>query len=209
MSKLEHIIARICHFNIRLFEIKQNLCKNSEFQLEQKELLDCFKKKVIKKRQMIVQPDFVATSRNYVLKGTFRAYVIGDEGQDHTIQFAIEDWWITDYNSYVYQRPATMFVVALEDSIILQIDFETEKKLKAKKHIYETFFRMHAEGSTAYMQRRIISNLTKSAKERYEGFIENYPKIAQKVPQYALASFLGMTTEYLSRLRHDIVSRKS
>lgn len=177
--------------------------------MEQKELLDCFKKKVVKKRQFIIQPDFVATTRNYVLKGAFRAYVIGDEGQEHTIQFAIEDWWITDYNSYIFQRPATFFVVALEDSIILQIDYNTEQKLKAKNHIYETFFRMHAEGSTAYMQRRIISNLTKTAKERYERFIKKYPKIAQRVPQYTLASFLGMTTEYLSRLRHHRVSGKS
>lgn len=176
---------------------------------EQREFLDCFKQKVVKKRQFIIQPEFVATTRNYVLKGALRAYVIGDDGHEHTIQFAIEDWWITDYNSYIYQQPATMFVIALEDSIILQINFETEQRLKAKKHIYETFFRTHAEGSTAYMQRRIISNLTESAEERYDNFLKKYPQIVQKVPQYAMASFLGMTTEYLSRLRHHKVTRKS
>lgn len=176
---------------------------------EQKELLDCFRKKKVKKRQFIIQPDFVATTRNYIQEGALRAYVIEGEGQEHTIQFAIEDWWITDYNSYIYQQPATMFVVALEDSTILQIDFETELKLKAKNHKYETFFRQHAERSTAYMQRRIISNLTQSAEERYENFLKKYPELAQRVPQYTLASFLGMTTEYLSRLRNQKANRKT
>lgn len=79
-----------------------------------------FREVKIKKRQFIVQPNFVVKNRNYVLKGAFRAYVIDDKGQDITISFAIEDWWITDYNSYILQKPATLFVVALEDSTILE-----------------------------------------------------------------------------------------
>ena len=77
-----------------------------------------FKITKIKKRQFIVQPDFIAKYRSYVVKGALRAYVVGDDGQEHTIAFAIEDWWISDYNSYIYQKPATMFVVALEDSVL-------------------------------------------------------------------------------------------
>jgi hypothetical protein len=82
--------------------------------------VDSFKETRAKKRQFIVQPDFTAKYRNYVAKGAFRAYVVGEEGHDHAIAFAIDDWWITDYNSYIFQKPATMFVVALEDSQILQ-----------------------------------------------------------------------------------------
>jgi CRP-like cAMP-binding protein len=88
---------------------------------------DAFKEVKIKKRQFIVQPNFVVKHRNYVVEGAFRAYVIDDNGQDNTIAFAIEDWWITDYNSYILQKPATMFVVALEDSIILEIPYEKEQ----------------------------------------------------------------------------------
>ncbi len=162
----------------------------------------CFKEVKIKKRQFIVQPNFVAKHRHYVLKGAFRAYVVADEGQDHTITFAIDDWWITDYNSYIFQQPATMFVVALEDSIILQLDFEKEQELKQQNHKFETFFRIVAERGLAFQQRRIISNLTQTAEERYENFISKYPQIIQRVPQYALASYLGMTTEFLSRIRN-------
>lgn len=168
-----------------------------------------FKEVRIKKKQFIVQPGFTTKHRNYIDKGAFRTYVVGDEGQEHTINFGIEDWWVTDYNSYIFQQPATMFVVAIEDSTILQIDFETEQQLKKSNHQFETFFRMIAERGLAYQQRRIISNLTQTAEERYEGFLLKYPQIVQRVPQYALASYLGMTTEFLSRIRNKRVQKKS
>ena len=177
---------------------------------EEKELFSsCFKEVKIKKRQFIVQPNFIAKHRQYVLKGAFRAYVVADEGQEHTITFAIDDWWITDYNSYIFQQPATMFVVALEDSIILQLDYEKEQELKLQNHKFETFFRIVAERGLASQQRRIISILTQTAEERYENFLNKYHQIVQRVPQYALASYLGMTTEFLSRIRNKRVSKKS
>jgi CRP-like cAMP-binding protein len=151
----------------------------------------------------------VVKNRNYVIDGAFRAYVVDDEGHDSTIAFAIEDWWITDYNSYILQQPATMFVVALEDSVILEIPYEKEQALKQMNHKFETFFRIRAERTAAFMQQRIIANLTLSAEERYEQFISRYPQIVQRVPQYALASYLGMTTEFLSRIRNKKASGKS
>lgn len=176
---------------------------------ENEEFIACFKEAKIKKRQFIVQPNFITKHRNYVVKGAFRAYVIADDGQDHTVTFAIEDWWITDYNSYIFQQPATMFVVALEDSIILQLDYEKEQFLKKQNHKFETFFRTVAERGLAFQQRRVISNLTQRAEERYENFVTKYPLIVQRVPQYALASYLGMTTEFLSRIRNKRVIKKS
>jgi CRP-like cAMP-binding protein len=168
-----------------------------------------FREVKIKKRQFIVQPNFIVKHRNFVLNGAFRAYVVDDNGQDSTIAFAIEDWWITDYNSYILQKPATMFVVALEDSIILEISYEKEQALKQANHKFETFFRIRAERTAAYMQQRIISNLTQTAEERYENFISKYPQIVQRVPQYALASYLGMTTEFLSRIRNKKTNKNS
>jgi CRP-like cAMP-binding protein len=169
----------------------------------------CFTEVKIKKRQMMVQPGFTATRRNYVLNGALRSYVVNDAGQEVTIAFAVKDWWITDYNSYIYQQPATLFVVAVEDSTVLQLDFEKEQELKKSNCKFETFFRSIAERGLAFQQRTLITNLTHSAEERYDHFMEKYPQIAARVPQYALASYLGMTTEFLSKIRNNKVKRKS
>ncbi|HEX9514113.1 MAG TPA: Crp/Fnr family transcriptional regulator [Puia sp.] len=174
---------------------------------EKNEFAGSFKEVRIIKKQFIVQPGFTARSRYFVIKGALRAYIVGDEGQDHTIQLAIEDWWISDYNSYIYQQPASMFVIALEDCVLLQINFEDEQKLKTSNYKFETFFRTLAERSAAFMQRRLIINLTKSAEERYNSFLEKYPLMAERVPQYAIASYLGMTTEFLSKIRNKKVKR--
>lgn len=190
--------------------LKQHINKRVPFTEEElNEFCRNFKLVKVKKRQFIVQPEFVPRYRFYVVQGSFRAYVIGDEGQEHTIQFAIDDWWITDYNSYILQQPASMFVMALEDSTILQIDYDTEQALKQSRHVFETYFRILAETTAAHMARRVITNLTKTAEQRYETFLERYPQIVNKVPQYALASYLGMSTEYLSKLRNKKLSQKS
>lgn len=185
----------------------QNRISLSEEEMHQ--FVSEFKITKIKKRQFIIQPDFVAKYRSYVVEGVLRAYVVSDQGQEHTISFAIEDWWISDYNSYIYQQPATMFVVALEDAILLQIDFETETKLKNANPKFETFFRITAERTAAFFQRRIIINLTSTAEKRYDTFIENFPLIVKRVPQYALASYLGMSTEFLSKIRNNKLKKKS
>jgi CRP-like cAMP-binding protein len=163
----------------------------------------------VKKKQFIVQPEFICKYRTYVFTGAMRAYLVDNTGQDHTIAFAIDDWWITDYNSFIFQQPATLFVEALEDSTLIQIDYNTEQLLMETVPKFEKFFRIITQRSFAFLQQRMLSNLSKSAEERYEEFIHKYPRIVQKVPQYALASYLGMSTEYLSKLRNNKVTKKS
>ncbi|WP_158796920.1 Crp/Fnr family transcriptional regulator [Pedobacter sp. L105] len=173
------------------------------------EFTAAFKLKKLKKKQFIIQPDFIAQYRSYVVEGALRSYVIGQDGVDHTINFAIEDWWVSDLNSYLYQKPATMFVVAIEDSTVLQIEYENEQRLKQANHKFETFFRIAAERTAAFHQRRIISALTRTAEERYNDFLLVYPSVAQRLPQYAIASYLGMTTEFLSKIRNHKVRKKN
>jgi CRP-like cAMP-binding protein len=176
---------------------------------EADEFAKAFKLTKVKKRQFIIQPDFVPRYRSYVLQGSFRVYVVDDNGQDHTIQMSVEDWWVSDYNSYIFQKPATMFVVALEDSVILQLGYEKEQELKSANPKFETFFRVMAERTAAFFQRRIISSLTLTAEERYDDFLEKYPLLVNRMPQYAIASYLGMTTEFLSKIRNKKVKKKS
>lgn len=184
---------------------KQHILKRVAFDPDElTTFVEAFRLRSVKKKQFIIQPDFVARHRTYVVKGAFRSYVVDQKGVDQTIQFAVEDWWIGDLNSYVHQQPATLFVVAIEDSMILQIDFATERRLMAASHKVETFFRVGAERTAAFHQRRIISALTRTAEERYSDFLKTYPHIADRLPQYALASYLGMTTQFLSRIRKKL-----
>jgi CRP-like cAMP-binding protein len=131
-----------------------------------------------------------------------RAYLVDNKAQTHTIAFAIEDWWISDLNSYMNQEPATLFVEALEDSILIQIDYNSELLLLEKIPKFERFFRIIAQRSFAFLQRRMLSNLSKTAEERYDEFIQKYPAIVNRVPQYALASYLGFSTVFLSKIRN-------
>ena len=175
--------------------------KHSFTEKEAEFFVSHFTERKVKKRQYIIQPDFIAKYRVYVVQGTFKAHVIDNDGQENTISLAMDGWWISDPNSYIYQQPATMFVEALEDSLILQLDYENEQVLKSYSHKFETFFRTVAERGLAFMQRRLIASLTLSAEERYKQFAEKYPEFLQRVPQFSIASYLGMTTQYLSRLR--------
>ena len=161
----------------------------------------------VKKKQFIVQPEFTCKYRSYVVQGAMRAYLIDNKAQTHTIAFAIEDWWIGDYYSYINQVPATLFVEALEDTILIQIDYNTEQLLMETIPKFERFFRIITQRSFAFLQKRMLSNLSKTAEERYNEFMEKYPSIANRVPQYALASYLGFSPEFLSKIRNKRIKK--
>jgi CRP-like cAMP-binding protein len=157
----------------------------------------------IKRKQQIVQPDFVCKFRTYVVSGALKAYIIDpNDGQEHVIGLAIDDWWISDFTSYINQEPATFFVEAVEESIIVQLSFENEQKLYDLNPKFERFFRMHAQRTASFVQKRMLSNLTKTAEERFDELTDRYPKFLLKFPQYVIASYLGITTQFLSKIRN-------
>ncbi len=162
-----------------------------------------FKERKLRRKQLIVQPEFVAKQRFYVVDGALRSFILNESGNESTIALAIADWWITDYNSYIFQNPAQLFVEAISDSTVLQLDFDEEQLMKSESHKYETFFRIIAERGLAAQQRRIINNLTLTAEQRYEHFLSKYPRFVNDIPQYIIASFLGMSTEFLSKIRNN------
>ena len=183
--------------------LKRYISLNEE---DEKEFVAIVRTTNVKKRQFIVQPNFTCTHQAYVLKGAFRAYFVTNDGVEHTIQFAIEDWFISDFNSYINQKPASLFVEALEDSIVQQFSYDDVEALCTANPKFERFFRLVAQKAFAFSQRRVLSNLGKSAEERYTEFLTLYPLIAQRVPQYALASYLGMSPEFLSKIRKRMVT---
>lgn len=170
-------------------------------------LIPFFKIKKVKKRQFIVQPGFVCKHKSYVVKGAFRTYLVDNEGKEHTLSFSIEDWWVSDYSSLIYQEPATLFVEALEDSVLIQIDYDDEQTFLREIPKLEKFERIITQRALAFMHKRLLSNFTKTAEERYDEFMSKHTAIANRVPQYALASYLGFSTEYLSKIRNKKTSK--
>lgn len=164
--------------------------------------------KKVKKKQLIVQPDFVCNHRTYIIKGVLRSYFLDAEGQDHTMAFGIDDWWIADFNSFFFRQPATLFVEALEESTLIQISYDDEQELLKKVPKFHDFYRVLAESGYAFLQLRVLSNISLNATERYEVFMKKYPLIAERVPQYTLASYLGISHELLSKIRNRRVKKK-
>lgn len=163
--------------------------------------------KKVKKKQFIVQPDFICNHRTYILKGAMRAYLIDTDGQEHTVSFGIEDWWILDFNSYIFQQPATLFVEAMEDSTLIQISYADEQKLLETLPKFEKFYRILAQNGYASLQKRILCNISLNATDRYEQFMSKYPLLAARIPQYALATYLGISRELLSKIRNKRVKK--
>jgi len=170
---------------------------------ERRYLSSILRTTTVRKKQYIVQPEFVCRYRSYVFSGSLRSYFVDHNGQEHTISLVIEDWWISDFYSYLYQTPATLFVESLEESTLLQLEYHAEEQLLERYPKFEKYFRILASRSVATLQKRMLSNLSLTAEQRYDEFLTKYPAIAARVPQYALASFLGITTEFLSKIRSD------
>jgi CRP-like cAMP-binding protein len=183
--------------------------KQMELSIDEEDYLaSLLKVSSYKKRQFVDQPGFISRYRNYVVKGALRAYIIGNDGQEHTISLAIEDWFIGDPGSYLSQEPATLFVEAVENSIIIQLSFENEEKLMEKLPKFERYFRIRAHKTAVNFQKRVLSNISQTAEERYDSFIGKYPQLVSRFPLHVIASYLGMSREFLSRIRNNRPARK-
>jgi CRP-like cAMP-binding protein len=157
----------------------------------------------IKKKQFIVQPNFVSQHRSYILNGAFQTYLLDNDGQEHVIALTIEDWWTGDFESYISQEPATLFVEATEDATLIQLSYASEQKLYEAVPKFERFFRRQIELGTLALRRRLRWSLSYTAEQRYDEFIKVYPYFLQRFPQYIIASYLGMTTQFLSKIRNQ------
>lgn len=163
-------------------------------------VLSHFARRKLKKHQFLVQANDYVTNDYWVIKGLIKAYHSDIDGRDHIIQFAMEDWWITDYQAYFNQTKATLTVDCLEDTEVLCLSLENRDKICAELHKIEHFFRKKSNAGYIALQRRILSLLTSRAKERYEQFLVQYPTLLQRVPKTLIASYLGVSRETLSRL---------
>lgn len=193
-------------FKQLLDNIKQYVALNHK---DEQEFTSILLKRSVKKKELIIKPGDNSTSLYYVKKGVFRSFTINNKGVEHTIRLAIDDWFISDLSSYINQTKAELYVQALEDSVIYQMEHAQVENLCSKNQKIQFFFRKATERAYSFSQKRVLSNLNKTAKERYVEFQNRYPDIVKKTPSYVLASYLMMTPEFLSKIRKQLIAELS
>jgi CRP-like cAMP-binding protein len=162
-------------------------------------ILSHFTTKKLKKHQFLIQEGDNVTNDYFVLKGLLKAYHVDKEGKEYIMQFAMEDWWVTDYQAYFSQTKATLNIDCIEEVEILCLSLHNRDKICADLHKIEHFFRRKSNMGYVALQRRILSMLNSNAKERYEQLLLQYPTLFQRVPKTLIASYLGVSRETLSR----------
>lgn len=138
---------------------------------------------------------------SYVQSGALRSYYLNKDGKESTIMFAIADWWITDMYCYLNKKPAMTHIETIEQSTVLQLSRDHFDLLLEKIPKFERFFRILMQNAYTREQLRVMENLSQTAEERYGNFLNKYPQIVKKVTQKQIASYLGITPEFLSTLK--------
>ena len=157
------------------------------------------------KNQYIVQQGDICKSANFIISGCTKTFYMDAQGQEHIVMFSIEDWWTSDLGSFITQTPADFNVQCLEPTTLIQFTYYNLEDLYVQIPQIERLFRKIIERAFVASQKRIIHNFSLDAKERYKLFRTKYPEIDRRVPQYMIASYLGITKEFLSKIKSQLV----
>lgn len=153
------------------------------------------------KKSIIFKAGEVSNYMAFIIKGIGKAYVYDQQKNEFVIYFPKEEWWITDLKSFYNREPASIQFEAIEDCDIICIPHDKLINLLGKKLIFESAAHNIMNHYTILCQERLIDMITLSAKERYEKFALRFPDIIQRVPQKSIASYIGVTPEFLSKIR--------
>lgn len=174
---------------------------------EEKIFISCLEFKNTKRRTILLKAGEVCRHSIFINEGALKGYTVDKTGQEHILTFAMKGWWIADMYSLITQKPGVLTINAIADSTLLLLSKEKQELLYTRVPKFERFFRILAENSLVANQQRIINNLSLTAAERYEQFIKKYPYILECAPLHNIASYLGMTPEFLSKIRRRMAGR--
>jgi CRP-like cAMP-binding protein len=152
---------------------------------------------------MILQEGLVCRYYSFVVQGCLRMYGVDNKGVEHNIQFAAENDWIADIGSFHADKPSKLFIEAIEPSVILQIEKPDLYFLYISISKLDRIFKVITENKFIELQNRVLQNISSTAQERYQAFLEQYPQLALRLPNTQIASYLGITPEFLSKIRGE------
>jgi CRP-like cAMP-binding protein len=165
-----------------------------------------FQEVIVKKGTILLRADEFVDAQYYILDGCLRTYHIDVHGKEHTVQFGIKDWWISDYTAFFTSEKAIMTIEVIQEATLYRIAEKDKEFLYKQIPKIDRFFRIKLERAFGAFQKRILANLSQTATERYLNFMTTYPNIEKNIKNYHIASYLGITTESLSRIRKELSS---
>jgi len=190
-------------------QIKQNIVKHIALSEEETEAFcSLFHQKLIGKKSFLLRAGEVCRFEGFVNKGLFRVYHIDQSGFEQILYFATENWWITDIDSFTNGIPSQLYIEAIEDSEVLLISKKDKEFAYSNLPKIEKLFRVMTQKTHVALQRRMIDNLSKTADQRYLDFMEKYPEIFQRLSNLQIAAYLGISHEFLSKIRKKIAGKK-
>jgi len=174
---------------------------------EKKELSDRVIERNIKRRQFILQEGDVCRHYTFVISGCFKMYGVDKNGTDHIIQFASENEWIAEMGSFYSNKPSRLYIEAMEPAVVLQVEKLDLFYLYSNFPKFDRNFRVINENKVIDLENRILQNISSTAEERYQSFLEQYPQLSNRIPNTQIASYLGITPEFLSKIRNNIAKK--
>lgn len=160
-----------------------------------------------KAKSIILNAGEVCKYSYFVNSGLLRSFNINDNIVEHVLGFACEGWWIGDMYSLLSQKPGNLFIEVLEDAEVVLLSKENQEQLYREIPKLERFFRILTENSLVAHQERLMDNLSLSAEDRFEKFCSKYPTLIQKVPQKHIASYIGVTPEFFSKMKARLLKK--
>lgn len=159
----------------------------------------------IQKNQMLLSEGEICDFEGYILEGCFKIFYNEDNIKEHILYFAVEDWWVLDIGSFVSGTPSKLNIQALEDCKVIMISKDQKEKLYQEMPQTERLFRLMNQKALESIQLRMISMLNKTADKRYLEFKSKYPTLEQRIPQHQIAAYLGISHEFLSKIRRKLL----
>ncbi|WP_264560363.1 Crp/Fnr family transcriptional regulator [Flavobacterium sp. N2270] len=175
--------------------------------LEKETILSKIEIKHYKAKTVLLNAGEICKHSYFVNSGILRSFNINDNIVEHVLQFACEGWWIGDMYSLITQKPGNLYVEVNEDAEVVLLSKENQEELFQEIPKLERFFRILTENSLVANQERLMDNLSLSAEERFEKFCTKYPSLIQKVPQKQIASYIGVTPEFFSKMKAKILKK--
>jgi len=155
----------------------------------------------LRKKDYLLRPGQVCYFEVFVTTGCLSLYALDARGHKHVLYFATEGWWLTDIDSFTTQTPSRLYVEALEDTAFLLIRKADKEQLYQDLPVVERLFRLMTQRTHVVLQRRLLASFSESAAARYEDFLTTYPGLAQRLTQQQVAAYLGITHEFVSKIR--------